>query len=76
MKIERVSNEAVELRIGGEAVSLDAEGLDRLLRQVAYIRADMRPEVPGGLEKTTSIGKWFHRGGRFLRYTRAHLEWR
>jgi hypothetical protein len=57
VKIEKVSNEAVELRIGGEAVSLDAEGLDRLLRQVAYIRADMRPEVPGGLEKTTSIGQ-------------------
>lgn len=57
VKIEKVSNEAVELRIGGEAVSLDAEGLDRVLRRVAHIRADMRPEVPAGLENTTMIAQ-------------------
>jgi hypothetical protein len=49
VEIEKISNETVRLRVGAEEVSLDAEGLDSLLRRLAHVRADVRPEVPADL---------------------------
>lgn len=57
MEIEKISNDTVKLRVGGQEVSLDTEGLDSLLRRLAHVRADLRPEVPVDLEKTTTIAQ-------------------
>jgi hypothetical protein len=57
LSLTKLSESTVELAVGGEAITLDAQGLDALLSKGAEMRAEVRPEVPYELEKATIVAQ-------------------
>jgi hypothetical protein len=55
LELARISDRVVELRVNGEALSLDASAIDNLLTRLAEVRLGTLPEIPAEIRGTSAM---------------------